>query len=154
MNKVNWSDEQFIRSLCADAKNYSDACRTLNLRPEANIRTLKKYIEKYQINVDHFDPFATRPQNQLGGRIPLKDILTVDSTYHRWHLKNRLIREGILDNKCDDCGQLPEWNGKVLKLHLDHKNGVGNDNRLINLRLLCPNCHSQTPTYGGLNKTN
>lgn len=84
--------------------------------------------------------------------IPLENILVVGSNYNRGQLKKRLIEAGLLDNKCSECGSLPEWNGKFLSLQLDHINGVFNDNRFENLRLLCPNCHSQTPTFAGKNR--
>jgi len=80
---------------------------------------------------------------------PLEDILVIDSTLNRSNLKKRLIKEGLLENKCAICGQLPEWNGKPLSLQIDHINGVCNDNRIENLRILCPHCHSQTDTFGG-----
>lgn len=67
------------------------------------------------------------------------------------HLKKRLIDAGLLKFRCRVCG-LSKWRGKPISLQLDHKNGDGTDNRLKNLRLLCPNCHSQTPTYAGKNK--
>ncbi|MBV9718069.1 MAG: HNH endonuclease [Candidatus Eremiobacteraeota bacterium] len=69
---------------------------------------------------------------------------------NRTHVKHRLIRAGLLANNCQSCG-LSAWQGKALNMHLDHINGVKNDNRLENLRMLCPNCHSQTATYGGRN---
>ena len=72
-----------------------------------------------------------------------------ESNYSRWNLKRRLIKEGLLENKCEVCNQPPMWNGATLVLVLDHKNGKNNDHRLENLRLLCPNCHSQTPTFAG-----
>lgn len=68
----------------------------------------------------------------------------------RTHVKMRLIRAGLLENICSDCG-LQEWRGQRIVMHLDHINGVKNDNRLENLRMLCPNCHSQTETYSGKN---
>ncbi len=68
-------------------------------------------------------------------------------------VRKYLIRTGVLANLCAICSLLPRWNGKPLTLQLDHKNGKRSDWRLSNLRLLCPNCHSQTPTYGGANKT-
>jgi hypothetical protein len=82
----------------------------------------------------------------------LDEILVEDSTYlNRSHLKVRLIKAGLLRNECYECGLPPTWNGKALTLQLDHINGVNNDNRIANLRLLCPNCHSQTPTHSGRN---
>jgi 5-methylcytosine-specific restriction endonuclease McrA len=68
----------------------------------------------------------------------------------RGHVKVRLLRAGLLHNRCDFCG-LTEWRGKRLSMHIDHINGVRDDHRLENLRMLCPNCHSQTDTYGGRN---
>jgi 5-methylcytosine-specific restriction endonuclease McrA len=69
----------------------------------------------------------------------------------RTHVKWRLIRAGLLENRCSECG-LHEWRGKPLSIHIDHINGVRDDHRLENLRMLCPNCHSQTETYGGRNR--
>ena len=84
--------------------------------------------------------------------IPLVDILVENSTYTTiWRLKRRLLRESILKNECYLCG-LTEWNGKPITLQLDHINGVHLDHRIQNLRLLCPNCHSQTETFAGRNK--
>jgi hypothetical protein len=84
--------------------------------------------------------------------LPLEQILVEGSTYNRCHLKARLIKGGTLKNECAICGQKPEWNGKPLVMVLDHANGVHNDNRPKNLRLLCPNCASQQPTFSGRNR--
>jgi DNA-binding CsgD family transcriptional regulator/5-methylcytosine-specific restriction endonuclease McrA len=83
-------------------------------------------------------------------RIPLEDLLVVGRRTSRGHLKARLIAAGLKENRCEICG-ITEWLGKPLSTQLHHKNGDGADNRLINLSLLCPNCHSQTDTYGGRN---
>jgi 5-methylcytosine-specific restriction endonuclease McrA len=68
------------------------------------------------------------------------------------HLKNRVRRLNLLKYECLFCGNTGEWQGKSLSLQLDHENGDNTDNRLENLRFLCPNCHSQTKNYAGKNK--
>ncbi len=89
----------------------------------------------------------------MRSKIPLSDVLVSGSTYARHALRRRLVEEGVLEYKCDICKCPPIWNGAPLSLHLDHVNGVYNDNRVENLRFLCPNCHSQTETYAGKNIT-
>lgn len=86
------------------------------------------------------------------GKFKLQDILEgKHPQYKTNHLKQRLISEGIKQNKCEECG-IEEWNGKSLTCQLDHVNGISTDHRLENLRILCPNCHSQTDTFCGKNK--
>jgi 5-methylcytosine-specific restriction endonuclease McrA len=68
----------------------------------------------------------------------------------RCTVKRRLLQEGILENACSECG-LRDWRDRPISMHIDHINGLRDDHRLENLRMLCPNCHSQTETYGGRN---
>jgi Zn finger protein HypA/HybF involved in hydrogenase expression len=68
-------------------------------------------------------------------------MLIVNSTVGSATVRKRLIREGIKKNRCEDCG-LDSWRGQPLRLELHHVNGVHTDNRLENLRILCPNCHA------------
>jgi hypothetical protein len=70
---------------------------------------------------------------------------------NRTRVKGRLLKAGLLANRCQACG-ITEWRGQLLNMQLDHVNGVKNDNRLANLRMLCPNCHIQTPTFSGRNQ--
>jgi Zn finger protein HypA/HybF involved in hydrogenase expression len=67
---------------------------------------------------------------------------------NRGHIKQRLIRLGLKQHRCETCG-ISEWLGKPLSLALHHINGDGDDNRLENLEPLCPNCHSQTENFAG-----
>jgi DNA-binding CsgD family transcriptional regulator len=81
---------------------------------------------------------------------PMSELLVAGTYRGRHNLKLRLIKEGLKQNRCERCG-LGEWRGNVLSLALHHVNGDRLDNRLGNLELLCPNCHSQTDTYSGRN---
>jgi len=84
-------------------------------------------------------------------KIDPKKLLCENSRHQRTVLRKYLIKHDLVSYKCAICG-IKEWQGKTLSLELDHINGVNNDNRLENLRFLCPNCHSQTTTYGAKNK--
>jgi hypothetical protein len=65
-------------------------------------------------------------------------------------IKRHLLRAGIIVNRCDWCG-LDSWRGRPLSIQIDHINGIHDDHRVENLRMLCPNCHSQTDTFAGKN---
>lgn len=83
--------------------------------------------------------------------IPMESVLVENSPYSGGMARKKVIASGILGDACVRCGT-QEWMGEPLSLHLDHVNGLRTDHRPENLRLLCPNCHSQTPTYCGRNK--
>jgi hypothetical protein len=85
-------------------------------------------------------------------KIPLQEILEGKHPYYQtFKLNKRLIKEKIFDNECSIC-YINSWNKKPIKMQLDHINGNSTDHTLKNLRLICPNCHSQTETYCGKNK--
>lgn len=80
-------------------------------------------------------------------KIPLEDILAGKyPSYNRTHLKDRLISEGLKENKCEKCS-ISEWMGFPLSIQLHHKNGNSKDHKFENLEMLCPNCHSQTEFF-------
>jgi 5-methylcytosine-specific restriction endonuclease McrA len=82
---------------------------------------------------------------------PISDVLAAGRQRSRAHVKARLLTAGLKRRQCEGCG-LTDWQGEPISLELHHVNGDGEDNRLANLRLLCPNCHSQTDTWGAKNK--
>lgn len=117
--------------------------RALN-RHVTEIDWLNQAAEFHQIEL----PRGARGRRQSQ---PLELLLVEDSTYSTRALRDRLISDGVLPHVCSQCGIGPVWNGETLVIQLDHINGVSNDHRLENLRLLCPNCHSQTTTFTGRN---
>lgn len=81
---------------------------------------------------------------------PIEEIFAVGTRRGRGHLKRRLLQAGLKEDRCERCG-IDSWLGAPLSISLHHINGVRDDNRLGNLQLLCPNCHSQTDTFAGRN---
>jgi hypothetical protein len=120
-----------------------------------NRQTIKKRIIEYSIDISHFD-FKSKGGNKYGRyfKTPLNEILISGSTYNTTHLKNRLYDEGLKERKCELCGQDENWCGKRMSLILDHINGIHNDNRFINLRIICPNCDATLSTHCGKNIKN
>lgn len=151
MRLKRWTDEQLMIAI-SNSKNYSEVMRKLGLKVVCgNWRTLKLAVNRLGLDVSHMTGKAH------GTTIPphkrtLEDVMVSESTYCSGTLKKRLLREGLLNNKCALCGQLPEWNGEPMVLVFDHINGIHNDNRMENLRLLCPNCNSQQNTFSGRNR--
>lgn len=92
-----------------------------------------------------------RPMRPPPHKIPLKQILVKGSTYCTGLLKSRLLRIGLLKNVCSICNLLSKWNGDPLVLVIDHIDGDCSNHTLSNLRMLCPNCNSQQPTFAGRN---
>lgn len=113
-----------------------------------NYKVLQRYSAEWGISAEHFSPYATS-RGPRSTRRALDEILIEDSTYSRNHLKARLYAEGLKEPVCELCGQGEIWRGRPMGLILDHVNGVSNDNRFANLRIVCPNCAATLDTHCG-----
>lgn len=152
MRKRSWTDKELEQGVKA-SKSMAEVCRTLGLKVRGgNYRTLKKHISRLALSTIHFENTLYRPGSRSHNKIDLVDLLKEGVEYYGWRLKQRLIAAGIKKDICERCGQSSVHNNKPLTLQLDHINGVHTDNRIENLRILCPNCHSQTETYGNKSK--
>jgi hypothetical protein len=142
--------EAQLRKAIAASQSWAEALRRLDLRDAGgNHRTIQKYARLWSISVEHFDPNAGRRRALGRGPRPLSEILVEHSSFSRAHLKERLYAAGLKQRRCELCGQGEYWRGTRMALVLDHINGVATDNRLENLRIVCPNCNATFATHCG-----
>lgn len=147
--KYNWSKE-LIEKAVKESYCYKDVLRKLSINTIGkNSDTLKRKIEEYGIDISHFT-FVSHNKGKKQKK-SIETYLTQYSTIASSKLRLKLINEGIKENKCEKCG-ISIWMGKPITIQLHHKNGDHSDNRLDNLQLLCPNCHSQTENFCGTAK--
>jgi HNH endonuclease len=139
----------------ATSFSLAEVLRKLNIRDAGgNYLTLKQRIKEMGLDTSHFtgSSWLKGRKNPIRRYRSLDEILVKDSTFMSTDsLRKHLIAEGIFPHQCVSCG-LSEWLERPIPLELDHINGDRRDNRLENLRLLCPNCHALTATYRGKNK--
>ena len=147
MAKYNWNKEK-IEEAIRISTSYSETLRNLGIPTQGNnADTLKKYIEKYNLDISHFT--FGKPESLKNIKyIPVSEYLGTDKCIATCKLKAKLLKEGLKENKCECCG-ITEWNGKSLVMQLHHIDGDNTNNSLDNLQMLCPNCHSQTENYCG-----
>jgi len=150
----SWTEAQ-LRKAILTSISMRQVLVKLNLKPTGgNYKQLYHYIKEYGLDASHFlgQGYLKGKKNLFVPKRPLKEVLVKNSTHHSTNaLRKRLINEGLLKPICSSCG-LDAWLGQPMRLELDHINGMNTDNRISNLRILCPNCHSLTDTYRGKNK--
>ncbi len=117
----------------------------------AAVKVLKNTLDAYDIDYSLLTIKNNQKKKSNPRYVPIEEILVENCPYPRKFVKQRLLESGLKENKCECEGCISSniWNGKPLVMQLHHLNGINNDNRLANLIMLCPNCHSQTENYGG-----
>lgn len=152
--KRSWSKELLVDAV-ATSGSFRQVLQKLKLREAGgNYDQVKKYIREYKLDITHFHGKAWNKGLRINRKpiFSLKEILVVKSTYQSYKLRNRLFKENIKLEKCEECGWAEKTTDGRLPLELDHVNGDRHDNRIENLRILCPNCHSLKPTHRGRNR--
>lgn len=139
------------KEIMISAINVSSSMRSCAEILGLSFSSFKRYAEKYGIYKPNQGGKGTK--KKPGKSFALIDIFAGGhKNYGSSKLKKRLIDEKYKENKCESCGISSTWNSKPINLELDHINGDNKDNSLNNLRILCPNCHSQTDTFRGRSK--
>ena len=135
MARRTWTKE-FIEEAVRTSISYAEVLRKLNIKPVGgNYGTLQRYIDKHNLDISHM---LGQAHNQG------KELKTFEGLSKSGAIKKRLIKE--TEHRCQEC-QNTTWNGKLITLELEHVDGNNLNNERSNLKLLCPNCHSQTSTW-------
>lgn len=153
IRKKKWNEEHLTVAV-KKSTSLREVIFRLGLVPAGgNYEQVKKYIRERSLDTSHFTGKGWR----IGSRIPttpavpIEKILTKNSHVQSYKLKKRLFKENIKKPLCEECGWAKKALDGRLPLELDHINGDRHDNRIENLRVLCPNCHSLQPTHRGKN---
>jgi hypothetical protein len=147
VNQSNYHyDETIIRNAVANSFSYKDVLRILNkVSSGTAYKCLIRFIISKNIDTSHFDPWKHNRVKRNDA--PIEEYLKTGSMIGSSKLKDKLYNAGLKQRICELCGQDEWWHGKRMSLILDHINGVNNDNRIENLRIVCPNCEGTLETH-------
>lgn len=155
-NRTNSWTANELKSAIEKSNSWSGVFRELRISISGgSMKAARKIANDYGFDYSHFLGRGwlkgQKWKNYSNNARALDEILTVDSTYSGSMLRKRLIDAGLKTHKCENCGRV-KWMNNKIPLEVDHINGISNDHRIENLRLLCPNCHALTPTWRGRNR--
>jgi len=152
--RTAYSDEDLIKAV-PECTSFAKLLERFGLRPAGgNYKLIQTRVKALGLDTSHFKgshDWAKGRKSTFVRKRDLAEILAKDSIYTSSMLRKRLISEGIFEHRCVSCG-LDTWLENKIPPEIDHINGDRRDNRIENLRLLCPNCHALTETYRGKNK--
>jgi hypothetical protein len=154
MKRRKWTDEMLAQAV-VDSRSVRQVMQKIGLIPAGgNYIQVREHIRISKLDTSHFlgQGWNKGTHHTATPAKPLKDILVIGSSYQSFKLKKRLFAADIKKVECEECGWKKVSEDGRIPLELDHINGMRTDNRLENLRILCPNCHSLKPTHRGRNK--
>ena len=152
--KRKWNEEG-LKKAAKNSTSIRQVIKKIGLvEAGGNYAQIRKYLNEHKIDMSHFKGQGWNKGLRGMGRplLSLEKILINGSTYQSYKLKRRLFKASIKLPKCELCGWSQKSEDGRLPLELDHINGDSRDNRLSNLRVLCPNCHSLQLTHRGKNR--
>lgn len=156
--------KEWLEELCKDSYSLAEVLKKAGRKPGGGSQaTLKKKIEEFNIDTSHFtgqlwnkgktkeDDERLAQQSFSQEKYSLEEVFVENSPVTQKVMRGYVERHNLLEYKCVNCGCDGNWQGGLISLEIDHINGDNKDNRLTNLRYLCPNCHALTDTYRGKN---